>query len=107
MGCSHSQLCTLTLSQSVVEPSFGRPAAARHHPVDPAKAAEAAAYKQSAVAAAQQMLDASKGAHWRDFYVRATLVSYGGSCRVFTATNKHTEQTVAIKTITKVSISTQ
>lgn len=72
--------------------------------MDPQKAAEAAAYKASAIEAAQQMLDANKGANYRDIFIRATLVSYGGSCRVFKAINKHTGQPVAIKTITKVGV---
>lgn len=38
-----------------------------------------------------------------DCYVRATLVSYGASCKVMTAFNKVTNQKVAIKTIQKVS----
>lgn len=101
MGSCQSQLCTVTLSQSVVEP-HGKAAVDRQVPADPTKAQEAAAYKASAVAAAQRMLAANKGANWRDTYVRATLVSYGASCRVFTATNKHTDQQVAIKLITKV-----
>jgi hypothetical protein len=34
-------------------------------------------------------------------------VSYGGSCRVFTAVNKHTNRSVAIKTIAKVCVHVQ
>lgn len=102
MGCSQSQLCTCTLSQSVAEPSDDKPSTIRRVAVDPAKASEAAVYKESAIAAAQRLLDANKAANWRDTYVRATLVSYGGSSRVFSAVNKYTNQPVAVKTITKV-----
>jgi len=37
----------------------------------------------------------------RDTYVRATLVSYGASCKVFTAHDRHTGERVAVKTIPK------
>lgn len=108
MGCSHSQLCISTVSQPVEEPlsiksgSYRQPSM-RQFDADPAKAAEAARIKADALAIAERMLNANKGANYRDTYVRATLVSYGGSCRVFKAVNKHTNMTVAIKTITKVT----
>lgn len=69
---------------------------------DPAKAAQSDADRQEAVAAAEAMLLANEGVNYRNTYVRATLVSYGGSCRVFTAVNKTLNEAVAIKTITKV-----
>lgn len=69
---------------------------------DPQKAAQSATDKEEAVAAAAELLQRNQGLRHRDTYVRATLVSYGGSCRVFTAVNKHTNEPVAIKTITKV-----
>lgn len=56
------------------------------------------------MAAAEALLQARRGANYRDTYIRATLVSYGGSCRVFTAVNKHSQEPVAIKTITKVGV---
>jgi hypothetical protein len=71
-------------------------------PVDPVKAAESEQAKADAMAKAEQMLDANKGAYFRDIYVRATLVSYGGSAKVFTAVHKHSKEFVAIKAITKV-----
>ncbi|KAF8057730.1 CPK24 [Scenedesmus sp. PABB004] len=70
-------------------------------PADPGKAAAAAAIRAEAVAAAEAMFAANAGASFRDTYVRATLVSYGGSAKVFTAVNKHTQQAVAIKAIAK------
>jgi hypothetical protein len=82
--------------------SFIRPPPPREFAADPAKAAQSAADKQQAVAAAEALLAAKAGVNYRDTYVRATLVSYGASCRVFTAVDKHTQQPVAIKTITKV-----
>lgn len=69
---------------------------------DPAKAAQSAADKAAAVAAAEAMLAANQGRRHRDIYVRATLLSYGASCRVFTAWSKQSQEQVAIKTITKV-----
>lgn len=110
MGCSHSHLCVSTISQQPAEPSqtssnspaHGSRAGVRHFTPDPTKAAEAARLRAGAVAAAEQLLTANKGVNFRDTYVRATLVSYGGSCRVFTAVNKHTNRSVAIKTIAKV-----
>lgn len=69
---------------------------------DPAQAAQSAAERQEAAAAAEALLAARRGVNYRDTYIRATLASYGGSCRVFTAVNKHSQEPVAIKTITKV-----
>jgi hypothetical protein len=115
MGCSQSHLCVSTISQQPAEPSHAginksvngsRPGVRQFAP-DPAKTAEAASARASAVAAAEQLLKANKGVNYRDTYVRATLVSYGGSCRVFTAVNKHTNRSVAIKTIAKVCVHVQ
>jgi hypothetical protein len=125
MGCSQSVLCVATLSQndppghpqqqqpqqqpgpSLLSSSIGKQRSVKLPPVrtfdaDPAKAAQSAAERQEAMEAAQALLLSNQGANYRDTYVRATLVSYGGSCRVFTAVNKHSQEAVAIKTITKV-----
>jgi hypothetical protein len=112
MGCSQSQLATATLSQAAPpadqqqlparQRSGKAQPAVRVFEPDPAKAAQAADDKAHAVAAAEALLGANAGARHRDTYVRATLASYGASCRVFTAANKHTDEPVAIKTITKV-----
>lgn len=55
-----------------------------------------------ALAAAADALDATRGRSWRNTYVRATLVSYGASCKVFTAVHRHTNRAAAIKVIVKV-----
>lgn len=110
MGCSQSHLCVSTISQQPGEPSLaginksvnGSRSGFRQFTADPAKAEEAACIRAKAVAAAEKLLAANKAVNYRDTYVRATLVSYGGSCRVFTAVNKHTNRSVAIKTIAKV-----
>ncbi|WIA16237.1 hypothetical protein OEZ85_012948 [Tetradesmus obliquus] len=109
MGCSQSHLCVSTISQQPGEPSLaginksvnGSRSGFRQFTADPAKAEEAACIRAKAVAAAEKLLAANKAVNYRDTYVRATLVSYGGSCRVFTAVNKHTNRSVAIKTIAK------
>jgi hypothetical protein len=120
MGCSQSALCAAaaTLSQQEA-PSQHQPQqqqgggglikqrsvklpAVRAFTPDPAQAAQSAADRQEAAAAAEALLAARRGVNYRDTYIRATLVSYGGSCRVFTAVNKHSQEQVAIKTITKV-----
>jgi hypothetical protein len=114
MGCSQSHLCVSTISQQPGEPAKaginkslnGSRAGVRQFTPDSAKAADAARIRANAVAAAEQLLAANKGVNYRDTYVRATLVSYGGSCRVFTAVNKHTNRSVAIKTIAKVRAAT-
>lgn len=120
MGCSQSALAVATLSQheapgsvpgtptlqhisrgsSLFQRSIKLPAV-RTFPADPSKASESATVKQESTAAAEAMLLANQGQNYRDTYIRATLVSYGGSCRVFTAVHKHSQQPVAIKTITK------
>eukprot|EP00775_Hariotina_reticulata_P014124 gene14124-14255_t len=103
MGCNQSHICTCTLSQSAgngTGSDFDQQQR-RRVPVDPVKAAESEQAKADAMAKAEQMLDANKGAHFRDTYVRATLVSYGGSAKVFTAVHKHSKEAVAIKAITK------
>jgi hypothetical protein len=126
MGCSQSALAVATLSQheapgpvagtsapgtptlqhisrgsSLFQRSV-KPPTVRTFPADPAKASESATVKQESMAAGEAMLLANQGQNYRDTYIRATLVSYGGSCRVFTAVHKHSQQPVAIKTITKV-----
>lgn len=105
MGCNQSHICTCTLSQSAENGTGSQfdQQQRRQLPVDPVKAAESEQAKADAMAKAEQMLDANKGAHFRDTYVRATLVSYGGSAKVFTAVHKHSKEAVAIKAITKVS----
>lgn len=116
MGCSQSALCVATLSQqeppgalqqrqaglSLVKQRSVKLPAVRNFVPDADKAAQSAAEKEDAMEAAAAILLANQGVSHRDTYVRATLVSYGGSCRVFTAVNKHTQEPVAIKTITKV-----
>ena len=116
MGCSQSALCVATLSQQNAPdaqqlegqgPPLSKQRSVKLPPVrsfqpDAAKAAQSAAEKEDATEAAEAILLANQGINFRDTYVRATLVSYGGSCRVFTAVNKHTQEPVAIKTITKV-----
>jgi hypothetical protein len=121
MGCSQSALAVATLSQheapgtapgtptvqhiskgsALFQRSIKLPAV-RTFPADPAKASQSAADKQESMAAAEAMLLANQGQNYRDTYIRATLLSYGGSCRVFTAVHKQSQQPVAIKTITKV-----
>lgn len=116
MGCSQSALCVATLSQQDApgstqqqQPGLGltkqrsmKLPPVRTFEADPAKAQQSAAERHEATEAAQAMLLANEGVNYRDTYIRATLVSYGGSCRVFTAVNKHSHEPVAIKTITKV-----
>jgi len=116
MGCSQSALCVATLSQHEAPgstqqqqpgPGLTKQRSMKLPPVrtfeaDPAKAQQSAAERHEAMEAAQAMLLANEGVNYRDTYIRATLVSYGGSCRVFTAVNKHSHEPVAIKTITKV-----
>lgn len=123
MGCSQSALCVATLSQQhapdtlqqqqqqqqstvggLVRQRSGKVPAVRVFQPDPVKAAQSAADKQASMEAAAALLEATKGRNYRDTYIRATLVSYGGSCRVFTAVNKHSQEPVAIKTITKVRV---
>lgn len=125
MGCSQSALCAAaaTLSQQEAPNASSqhqpqqqqqeggggliRQRSVKLPPVrtftpDPAQAAQSAAERQEAAAAAEALLAARRGVNYRDTYIRATLASYGGSCRVFTAVNKHSQEPVAIKTITKV-----
>lgn len=125
MGCSQSALCAAAATLSQQEAPH---ASSQHQPQpqqqqgggglirqrsvklppvrtftpDPAQAAQSAAERQEAAAAAEALLAARRGVNYRDTYIRATLASYGGSCRVFTAVNKHSQEPVAIKTITKV-----
>lgn len=116
MGCSQSALCAAaaTLSQQrppqqqqggaggLIKQKSSKLPAVRTFTPDPAQAAQSAAERQEAAAAAEALLAARRGVNYRDTYIRATLASYGGSCRVFTAVNKHSQEPVAIKTVTKV-----
>lgn len=58
--------------------------------------------RSRALAAAADALNATRGLSWRNTYVRATLVSYGASCKVFTAEHRESNRAVAVKVITKV-----
>lgn len=112
MGCSQSVLCAATLSQqdppeqqqgaSLIKQRSDKLPPVRTFNADPGKTAQSAAERLEATEAAEALLLATHGSNYRDTYIRATLVSYGGSCRVFTAVNKHSQEQVAIKTITKV-----
>jgi hypothetical protein len=114
MGCSQSVLCAATLSQQeppgqqqgggLTKQRSGKFPPVRTFDADPGKTAQSAAERLEATEAAEALLSATKGLNYRDTYIRATLVSYGGSCRVFTAVNKHSQEPVAIKTITKVGV---
>lgn len=57
--------------------------------------------RAEAIATAEQLISANAGKHFRETYVRSTLVSYGASCRVFSLYNKYTDEKVACKTIHK------
>jgi hypothetical protein len=112
MGCSQSVLCAATLSQQgppgqqqaggLIKQRSVKLPPVRSFDADPSKTAQSAAERLEAAEAAEALLLATQGVNYRDTYIRATLVSYGGSCRVFTAVNKHSQEPVAIKTITKV-----
>lgn len=54
-----------------------------------------------ALGAAEAMLAANEGKRLQDTYVRATLVSYGVSCRVFSCYNRYSNERVAVKTIAR------
>jgi len=53
---------------------------------------------------APPLLCARAGKSVRDTYVRMTLVSYGASCKVFTAHHRGTNRKVAVKTLSKVCV---
>ncbi|GBF92999.1 hypothetical protein Rsub_05835 [Raphidocelis subcapitata] len=63
------------------------------------KASREAAARAEAEAA--ELFGANEGRVFRDKYVRATLVSYGANCKVFTAAHRESNEPVAIKTIRK------
>lgn len=106
MGCNIS-LPESTLSgaappgggQRVTSAELRQVADAMSHPDDVAASRRV---EEAAEAAALAMFRANEGRVFRDKYVRATLASYGASCKVFTAAHRHTNEAVAIKTIRKV-----
>lgn len=58
--------------------------------------------RQAAVEVAQRLLAANAGRKFQDHYVRATLTSYGASCRLLRAVSKEGNKQVAVKAISKV-----
>lgn len=57
--------------------------------------------KQSAISVAEGMMLETQGKRFHDNYIRPTLVSYGGSCKVLTAYHKQTRGKFAVKIIPK------